>query len=180
MSGYSRTEMRCRQTIPKMISIRLMTVAKTGRRIETSAIRMAALPSGRLRQGRRGDRGASVGAHFEDLAAIAHFLRAFDDDAFAARRPSVTCTEPGLRRPSQHFALGRRCRHFTTNTKLLPCSGDDGAFRHEQRTSGRRLILAVMNMPGLQDALRDSAARRDDDGARDRVYAPSRASPPCR
>src|SRR5512144_2134239 len=82
MSGYSRTEMRCRQTIPKMISIRLMTVAKTGRRIETSAIRMAA--SGRGGRGRGGHCRAAVGAHFEHLAAIAHLLRAFDDDALAA------------------------------------------------------------------------------------------------
>src|SRR5690349_16530266 len=36
MSGYSRTARRCSDTRPKMISSKLMTVAKTGRRTDSS------------------------------------------------------------------------------------------------------------------------------------------------
>ena len=49
MSGYSRTDSRCSDTKPKITSSMLSTVAKTGRRTESSAIRMPQLaPPGAL------------------------------------------------------------------------------------------------------------------------------------
>src|SRR5690606_3784132 len=83
MSGYSRTASRWSDVSPKMTSSRLMTVAKTGRRTETSAIRIA---SGR------------VAADFFDRRAVPHVLRAFDDHAlpFREARDDLDVARPAL------------------------------------------------------------------------------------
>src|SRR5690349_7597561 len=66
MSGYSRTASRCKDTSPKITSSMLMTVAKTGRRTDSSEMRMP----------KRGS--ARAAARLLNLRAFAHVLRTFD------------------------------------------------------------------------------------------------------
>src|SRR5262245_27650900 len=101
MSGYSRTDRRSRATKPKMINSRLMTVAKTGRRIETSEMRMRVRASGA-----GGGDGRAGRVDFQHRNAVANLLRAFDDDALAAVE---TGRDLYFTRPTpadRHFALG--------------------------------------------------------------------------
>ena len=106
MSGYSRTDSRCSDTMPKMTSSMLKTVAKTGRRTESSEIRMRQLEP------------ASVLAAGE-LSCTSLPSRTFCVPSTTTRSCSVTpltiSTKPGRRLP---VVTSRRSIRpsFTTNT----------------------------------------------------------------
>ena len=133
MSGYSRTDRRCSDTRPKMISSRLITVAKTGRRTDSSEMRMRQL-------GRRP-------ARLLASAAVADVLRAVDDDALVS----------AVRRRSRPRRAGACRCHFATLDDVVRDDEHVGSGPARARSplpapaasaSTSPCSVTVMNMPG--------------------------------
>src|SRR5688572_13880542 len=106
MSGYSRSGRRSNDTIPKMISNKLITVANTGLRIETSE---SFMPSTCRR---------ASGPDFLHTGLVAHFLRAVDDHTLA------------LGKPNRHFDFSRTA---PANADLA--LGRHAVFDHEHESA---------------------------------------------
>ena len=118
MSGYSRTDRRWSDTRPKITSSRLMTVAKTGRRTESSEIRM---PSAR----------AAGARSLRTTLPSRTFCVPSTTTRSCSRTPSTISTSPGRRLPVAPRAARRRCRARRTRTRG-PLR-HDRLFGHEQR-----------------------------------------------
>src|SRR5690606_35397768 len=120
MSGYSRTDSRCSDISPKITSSRLMTVAKTGRRTETSKRSIRA----RLLRG--------IVTRDVHLVPVAEVLRAFDDDALPFRQRVGHLDLARTPLADTHLAaLGALVRHDEDVRAAL--LGDDRLLRDDER-----------------------------------------------
>src|SRR5262245_10264069 len=123
MSGYSRTDRRCSDTSPKITSIMLRTVAKTGRRTDSSEMRMLS---------------ARAAVRLFDRAAVADVLRAVDDDALVLVHAVDDLDVARLALAGLHLAaLDGVVAH--DEHVCLAALGDESLLGHEQR--GRDFAL---------------------------------------
>src|SRR5262245_36810267 len=128
MSGYSRTDKRSSATKPKMISSRLMTVANTGRRIETSEILIGGASS--LGDGRAG------GVDLQHRDAVPNLLRPFDDDTLAAIETGRHLHLTRAAAADRHFALAGEAV-LDDEHEGLALLGHERALGDQQHLRGR-------------------------------------------